>query len=334
MTTNENYTECLDAFPAVKELLTIPMLWSHLGLQGEPSKRGLSPLRDDKNPSFSVYDEGRKFKDFTTGEGGSVVDFYMLATGTEDKAEAIAALKEICQLRTERAALPVKTVTPGRVVGLDEAGVWDLGTQGRGHQGPIDQSVLRFFKRKGIHTWVVNGLISEGSLAIEDSALKFRYNTGIKVRPNMDSSSDNRWLSGRAEDALWRYNEILKPNIRGVIITEGETDLMRVLSVVDYPQDWVIVAAPAASWRPSPSLASTIAHGRKVFICFDNDQAGIKGTYGFIKVIADNKIDCEVSSFPWDWAEAESNGDKLPNDMCDLEQRIIIKAFDQCFKMP
>ncbi|MBI1177847.1 hypothetical protein GC207_10470 [bacterium] len=61
----------------------IPRAWRDLGLQGEPAKSCRSPFRDDGNPSFSVHSDGRKFHDFATGEGGSVVDFVMTALGCD-----------------------------------------------------------------------------------------------------------------------------------------------------------------------------------------------------------------------------------------------------------
>jgi hypothetical protein len=50
-----------------------------LGLPGRPGKCYRSPFREDRNPSFSVYDDGRKWKDHATGEGGDAVDFLIRA---------------------------------------------------------------------------------------------------------------------------------------------------------------------------------------------------------------------------------------------------------------
>ena len=60
---------------AIKEKIGIPEVWGALGLEGEPSNSCLSPFRPDKKESFSVYDHGRKWKDFTTGERGDLTDF-------------------------------------------------------------------------------------------------------------------------------------------------------------------------------------------------------------------------------------------------------------------
>lgn len=59
----------------IKSRLTIPQVWTALNLSGQPSKSCCSPFRQEKNPSFSVYDNGRKWKDFGSGDGGDVIAF-------------------------------------------------------------------------------------------------------------------------------------------------------------------------------------------------------------------------------------------------------------------
>ena len=64
---------------AAKERLTIPQLWAMLNLPGKPGRSCRSPFREDKNPSFAIFDEDRRFYDHATGQGGDVVDFIALA---------------------------------------------------------------------------------------------------------------------------------------------------------------------------------------------------------------------------------------------------------------
>jgi hypothetical protein len=59
--------------------LPIPVLWGLLGLPGSirPQCCIRSPLRDDdRNPSFSIYANGTRWKDFGTGAGGDSFDFF------------------------------------------------------------------------------------------------------------------------------------------------------------------------------------------------------------------------------------------------------------------
>lgn len=68
-----------------KERLDIYDLWQHYGFSEQPSQNCRSPFREDRNPSFSVYDSGRKWKDHSTGEQGSLVEFVALATGSSEQ---------------------------------------------------------------------------------------------------------------------------------------------------------------------------------------------------------------------------------------------------------
>ena len=68
-------------FDYLKEVYLIHDAWEDLGLPGEPSESCRSPFRDDLNPSFSVFDAGRKWKDYGTEEHGDVFDFVQKATG-------------------------------------------------------------------------------------------------------------------------------------------------------------------------------------------------------------------------------------------------------------
>ena len=56
---------------AAKERLAIPDLWQLLDLPGKPGQSCRSPFREDRNPSFSIYDGGHRWKDRGTGLGGN-----------------------------------------------------------------------------------------------------------------------------------------------------------------------------------------------------------------------------------------------------------------------
>ncbi len=63
----------------IKSRLLIPEVWRRLELPGEPGKCCASPFRPDKKPSFSVFQDGQRFRDHASGESGSVLDFIQLA---------------------------------------------------------------------------------------------------------------------------------------------------------------------------------------------------------------------------------------------------------------
>lgn len=94
-----------------KQRLTIPALWVRLDLPGDCRKNPCqSPFYERvSKASFSVFDDGRAFHDLRTGEGGSAIDFLILATGLSREAA--------CRKFTEmaggaRSPLPVKQSPP------------------------------------------------------------------------------------------------------------------------------------------------------------------------------------------------------------------------------
>lgn len=70
------------------DALRIPELWEHLQLPGIPARSCRSPFRQDRNPSFSVYDDGRYWKDHATNEGGDAIAFYAAAHDGMSRKEA------------------------------------------------------------------------------------------------------------------------------------------------------------------------------------------------------------------------------------------------------
>ncbi|MBL9116697.1 MAG: hypothetical protein JNJ83_16940 [Verrucomicrobiaceae bacterium] len=63
----------------IKARLFIPDVWRMLQLPGEPGKCCKSPFREERKPSFSVFDDGRRFRDHASGDAGTVIDFIQLA---------------------------------------------------------------------------------------------------------------------------------------------------------------------------------------------------------------------------------------------------------------
>src|SRR5262245_12858107 len=97
----------LSPLEAAKEQLSIPALWQLLNLPGGPSKSCRSPFREDRNPSFSIYDNGRKWKDHATREGGDAVDFVAVAFGisNEDACRKLIELAGVLTQSNERTSL-------------------------------------------------------------------------------------------------------------------------------------------------------------------------------------------------------------------------------------
>jgi hypothetical protein len=76
------------------DALSIDNLWAHFNYPARSGNPVCSPFREDRAPSFSVYDEKRRWKDHGNGDHGDSFDFYQHATGQDAKS----AFKEFVKL--------------------------------------------------------------------------------------------------------------------------------------------------------------------------------------------------------------------------------------------
>ena len=89
---------------AAKARVTIADAWHALGLPGEPRRTCCSPFREDRHPSFSIFADGRGWKDFATGEAGDVVSFVKCATAGTDSDAAVIKDGEGARMGRKRGA--------------------------------------------------------------------------------------------------------------------------------------------------------------------------------------------------------------------------------------
>jgi hypothetical protein len=77
----------------VKQCITIPMLLQKLfNIQCSNNQKIMSPFRDERHASFSIFDGGRRFKDHTTDFRGDVFNLYMEATHCDSRQALIDLL--------------------------------------------------------------------------------------------------------------------------------------------------------------------------------------------------------------------------------------------------
>jgi hypothetical protein len=93
-----------------KERVTVATLGERFFPGWKPAKSCRRPWGEDRNPSFSVFDGFRKWKDHATGEGGDAVDFLQRALNLS-KPDACRQFVELAGGGCREAA-PVKPPQP------------------------------------------------------------------------------------------------------------------------------------------------------------------------------------------------------------------------------
>lgn len=332
MTSNENSTEFSECFKEAKARLTISDLWDKLGLEGEPSKKCKSPFRDDNRASFSITKEGRYWKDHGTGDCGDIFDFYQKAMDCT-KADAVREVFKMLNMKSENPGYGWSKAPPKKAVVCHSHN--EKAAKFVECCMSLPPEAVEYLLSKGISLFTTEALIAEGSIDFEANKLIYVYNTGKKMRCSWETSKDNRWIEGGAEDALWRYEQVIRPEVTTVLICEGESDCMRVLSTGPIPVHVAVVAAPAASWRPSDVLCSTIGHGRKVVLAFDNDEAGENGAKEVARRMEEAcSYNVDIQRWPWSHIDnvLQLTGKEPVKDLCELGQTILLKILDAAFE--
>jgi hypothetical protein len=93
---------CRSDLDSAKERLRIPEVWKLMGLPGEPPARDgvkfSSPLRPDLHPSCSLYEDGKRLRDWSTGKDYDAIDLIGEALGLQN-GEAIRKFIELANGR-------------------------------------------------------------------------------------------------------------------------------------------------------------------------------------------------------------------------------------------
>ena len=168
----------LSPIEVAKEQLSITQLWAMLNLPGKPGRSCNSPFREDRNPSFSIYDGGRKWKDHATGEGGDAVDFVAAACNLspEDGAEAL-------DRAGGRSSAPERTNEPREFRSFAQRRRGREGTQAgklaglRGSYAGGNQSYCRAARafRGGCFPWGASGLALLRGFARRPGLYHYRF---------------------------------------------------------------------------------------------------------------------------------------------------------------
>lgn len=303
----------------IKARYTVLDVWRMLMPQSCPLKDGVyhSPFRDDSNPSFSISQQGRKWKDFSSDEGGDVLDFYQKATGCT-LPEAIAALASGA---SNQQVLPPEPPKEKVLAVTDVQRGFEQQAMGGIIPAMMEGSVMfKFMELKSIHQSVVESLWKEGSIGGIDGKPAFCYEYGIKIRHEAETSRSTRWLCGGHNHYPWRYRFLGSPHIRSVWILEGESDSMRLMSLVPQGLRRLIVAAPGVSWSPTPDMLHYIGSHRTVTIWFDADEPGIKKAVELEQQFREVS-NCEVRRVVVPEGSAK--------DVCAMDAEDVVKIFGQ-----
>ncbi len=268
-------------------------------------RQGVCPFHDEAEGSFTVYSDSERFYCFGCGEGGDVLDFVQKSEGLS-LPEAIARLDGSPGLaprsaprpaRTRRpasAALPPRDPTLLTAAARFYAGCLRRSPEARGYLasrgvGPVaaDRLGLGYAPGNGLrHALESYGFsekrIRDSGLFMERGSERF---AGMVVVPDA-SGGLIRWLKGRAlePDIKPRFQALPGPKpVLGLgrlgpapplaVVTEGVFDWLLLIA-------WGLPSCAALGTQGVERIASALRGCPRVFLAFDNDDAGREATDG------------------------------------------------------
>ena len=273
-------------------------------------RQGVCPFHDEAEGSFTVYADSEKFYCFGCGEGGDVLDFVQKAEGLT-LPEAIARLDGSPGLaprsaprpagtrRPASAALPPRDPSLLTAAARFYAGMLRRSPEAREYLasrgvGPVAAARLGLGYSPGVGLrQALESLgfsekrIGDSGLFTERGAERF---AGMVVVPD-PSGGLVRWLKGRAlnQDVKPRFQALpgpkpvlglgrLGPAPPWAVVAEGLFDWLLLTG-------WGLPACAALGTQGVERIASALRGCPRVFLAFDNDDAGREATDGLLTLL-------------------------------------------------
>lgn len=276
----------------LKAKVDINDLADHLGVkrQGKVSNGNAvyhSPHRKDAKASLSVYEEGRKWKDHTSGDGGTCIDFVMYVEGIEEVGEAAKRVHELAGIPMEQykpaGAQPRRESTKIDYIAdkcLEHAERCREYLESRGILAPvIDAAIKR--KTLGFNDWT-NSKVAAGQPMHGGPAVAFIVRT---LNPGHVAAVDMRYLNAelnggvkttcQGEKAGYAWTSDIKRLERAetVYLVESPINALSVESAFGWPEVSGFVAAVATRGVATvDSIDWRFLRGKKVRICMDHQD--------------------------------------------------------------
>jgi DNA primase len=238
------------------------------------------PLHEDRHPSLEAKEKDGAWVWFCQpcGIGGTVIDLHMKRTGLAegDAIRELAAMFNAPSVQ-DIATRPVAASKPKptRYAPTDaEYARAAVAAQTLGLNAKLCEQIA---KARSWKPETIQRLATECSLGWEDGKAAFIYSTGMKLRWNQNGERRFSFAFGKPH-SLWREH-MLEPGFNGegtterVIITEGETDAIRLIDMGLDSLATRIMAVPSASTWPLDAELK-LCGLREVIFAPDNDDAG------------------------------------------------------------
>lgn len=239
-----------------------------------------SPLREDDNPSFSLFQtkEGNiLFKDHATGESGDVFKFLRMLWN--------CSLNEVYKriiddFPTDQVNLERKNKIREYQSDLDIAikrKHFDLVDACYWQKYFIEKSTLYKFKVWPISYYTING-IKQSEWQTDDPMYAYKVNDKFKIYRPLTKYKKDKWRGNLTKNNVFGYEQLPKKGDL-LIITKSLKDVM-----VLYELGYNAIAPSSESTEISKSFIDELSSRfKRIVLFFDNDEAGIKNSTKYVE---------------------------------------------------
>ena len=299
--------------------LTVYDIAKHLGIPLIHKNPQRSPFRQDRHPSFSVFNNGKKWKDHATGESGGIVDFYRMARPVSRDQ----AFREIINIFGTQCHSRRASKSRQRAIGQIQVGKgcinipefsWDIGkakilSAQRGYN--ID--ALKFAYDCGCFGFC--DYYRQNAWMITDNAALAAQVRRLDGKP---WNAGNKAITIKGSNAIYPIGIAAARSHNYVCMTEGSTDFLACFHFA-YVNDLEKMIAPISMLGANQHIGNEflpLFNGKDVLIIPDHDKAGHKALRKWGDAISGYAR--TVSYF--DFGKCQDTGLPHAKDLCEFMQ--------------
>ena len=286
---------------AAKTAVSIADAWTRLGLPDPPPEGNRlvrSPIREEKTPSFSIFQGGKRWKDHAGDATGDVIDFVELVV----KEGRPAAIQRVLQWAGDTSPLsghgaasspppPQSPASPGksrisadekaRDIRRFERSMWPVFT------APTPQEIERIARVRKLDPCAVHAIASAGLLKVAkhnwERVFVMTEGTFAQAR-RLDGElfqGGHKALNFLGSEGAFIGASLLGSDPQPVLLIEGCVGLLEAAALIGIAENgwhWTTLAATSSGskFSAAPDLLAKLA-GRVVRVVPDKGIAGAKG---------------------------------------------------------
>ena len=233
-----------------------------------------SPFREDKNPSFGIYYSKRNqkllFKDHGTGQCGNVIKFVSLITGKTNYDDILEDIVNHMHITSRTKLDSSKHYIPSQntIIGVVRQDFTETDKK-YWSQFNISLETLKMYYVSSIKYYLCNGIV-KGIYKDDNPMYAYKVYNHFKIyRPLADKY--HKWRNNLEQNDIQGYEQLPETG-ELLIITKSLKDVM-CLYEMGIP---AVSPSSESTFIPNKALEVLKKRFKRILICFDRDNPGIK----------------------------------------------------------